>query len=228
MQDSLVRMVELRKRLTAALDLLEMRPWIPAAVFGGAAGMVALVPFVRFVDALDSRWRIIPHYSKDFILFLGNAMDVLGVAAFYVWIAVMLVPLFPLVARRFKTAGYVFVLNLAATLSVACVVFLTIPLLFCFALDQDELRHAEKERVRAIDVSSRYDFGPDKRYLFVDRIGEEGESYDLYDVRINRCLAEQVVKWDEKGGELIFSTKSGKRCALSYDQGRVSEIVNEK
>ena len=228
MQDPMVRMVELRKRLTAALDLLEMRPWIPAAVFGGAAGMVALVPFVRFVDALDSRWRIIPHYSKDFILFLGNAMDVLGIAAFYVWLGVMLVPLFPLVARRFKTATYIFVLNVVASLFVVGVVLLTGPLIFCFALDQDELRHAEKERVRATDVSSRYDFGPDKRYLFVDRIGEEGESYDLYDVRINQCLAEQVVKWDEKGGKLIFSTKSGMRCALSYDHGKVSEMASDE
>ena len=228
MQDSLVRMVELRKRLTAALDLLEMRPWIPAAVFGGAVGLVALVPFVRFADALDSRWRIIPHYSKDFILFLGNAMDVFGVAAFYVWFGVMLVPLFPLVARRFKTATYIFVLNVVASLFVVGVVLLTGPLLFCFALDQDELRHAEKERVRATDVSSRYDFGPDKRYLFVDRIGEEGESYDLYDVRYNRCLAEQVVKWEEEDGKLIFATKQGKCFALSYAHEKISEVVNEK
>lgn len=102
------------------------------------------------------------------------------------------------------------------------------PLFFGFALEQDELQHAEKERVRASDVSSRYDFGPGGSYVFVDRIGEESFCYDLYDIRTRRLLVEQVVKWDEKDGKLIFSTKSGRRCALSYDQGQVSEMEREK
>lgn len=102
------------------------------------------------------------------------------------------------------------------------------PLFFCVAIDHDASQHAEKERVRASDVSSRYDFGPGGRYVFVDRIGEESYCYDLYDTRTRKLLVAQVVKWEEKGGKLIFSTKSGKRCALSYEHGKVSEMASEK
>lgn len=110
----------------------------------------------------------------------------------------------------------------------AAVTFEAVSCIFCVAIDQDESQHAEKERARVSDINSRYDFGPGGRYVFVDRIGEEGFCYDLYDRRIRQLLAEQVVKWDEKGGKLIFSTKSGKRCALSYDQGKVSETAGDE
>lgn len=102
------------------------------------------------------------------------------------------------------------------------------PILFCFALDQSDLQNVEKERVRASDFSSKKSLGPDGRYVFVDRIGEEGFCYDLYDIRTRQLLAEHVVKWDENGGKLILSTKSGKRCALSYDQGKVSEMASDE
>lgn len=102
------------------------------------------------------------------------------------------------------------------------------PFFFGVALEQDELQHAEKERVRVSDVSSRYDFGPGGRYVFVDRIGEESFCYDLYDTRTRQLLVGQVVKWNEKNGKLIFTTKSGNRCALSYDQGKVSEMANDE
>lgn len=102
------------------------------------------------------------------------------------------------------------------------------PLFFCVAIDHDASQHAEKERVRASDVSSRYDFGPGGRYVFVDRIGEESCCYDLYDTRTRQLLVDQVVKWDEKDGKLIFSTKSGRRCALSYDQGEVLEMSRDE
>ena len=102
------------------------------------------------------------------------------------------------------------------------------PLFFCVAIDHDASQHAEKERVRASDVSSRYDFGPGGRYVFVDRIGEESFCYDLYDIRTRQLLVEQVVKWDEKDGKLLFLTKPGKRCALSYDQGKVSEMASDE
>lgn len=220
--------VQLRQHLVKVLDALEMRPWLPAAMFGISVAGVALVPLARLANVLESQWRILPHFSDEFSLFLGKVADVLFCGAFAVWVIAMLLPLVLLIARRFKTAFFVFALNLAATLSVVWVVILMGPLLFCFALEQDELQHAEKERVRASDVSSRYDFGPGGRYVFVDRIGEESFCYDLYDTRTRQLLVEQVVKWDEKGGKLIFSTKAGKRCALSYDQGLISEMAREK
>lgn len=96
------------------------------------------------------------------------------------------------------------------------------------AIDQNESQHEEKERVRASDASSRYDFGPGRRYVFVGRIGEESFCYDLHDIRTRQLLVEQVVRWDEKDGELIFSTKSGKRGALSYDQGKVLELPRDE
>ena len=117
---------------------------------------------------------------------------------------------------------------LVVVVSMVGAMLILAPLFFCVAIDQDESQHAEKERLRVRDVSSRYDFGPSRRYVFVDRIGEESYCYDLYDTRTRQLLIEQVVKWDEKGGELIFSTKSGKRCALSYDKGKVSEMAREK
>lgn len=220
--------VELKRYLVRVLDTLEIRPWLPAVAFGVAVVGVALAPLARFANVLESRWRIIPHFSTEFSLFLGRGADVLFCVAFVVWVIVMILPLALLVARRFKTAFFVFALNFAATLSVIWIVLLMGPLLFCFALEQDELQHAEKERVRVSDVSSRYDFGPGGRYVFIDRIGEESFCYDLYDMRTRQLLVDQVVKWDEKGGKLLFLTKPGKRCALSYDQGKVSEMASDE
>lgn len=117
---------------------------------------------------------------------------------------------------------------LVVVVSMVGAMLILAPLFFCVAIDQDASQHAEKERVRASDVSSRKDFGPGGRYVFVDRIGEESYCYDLYDTRTRQLLVDQVVKWDEKDGKLIFSTKSGMRCALSYDHGKVSEMASEK
>ena len=223
-----MHMVELKQRILRCFDIMDARPWLPAAVFGVSIVPAAGVMVVWLVNVVGVICHLMPHYPKDFALFLGKALDVLGVMAAYVWCVMMFVSILPLVVWKVKTAFKAVGLTLAAALAVALCVVGAGPIFFCFALDQSDLQNVEKQRARASDFSSKKSLGPDGRYVFVDRIGEESFCYDLYDTRTRQLLIEQVVKWDEKGGELIFSTKSGKRCALSYDKGKVSEMASEK
>ena len=102
---------------------------------------------VWLVNVVGVICHLMPHYPKDFALFLGKALDVLGVMAAYVWCTMMLVSIFPLVVWRVKTAFKALGLTFVSALAVAALIFFMGPIIFCFALDQSDLQNVEKERI---------------------------------------------------------------------------------
>ena len=111
-------MVELKQRVLRCFDILDAKPWLPAAVFGVSIVPAAGVMLVWLVNVVGVICHLMPHYPKDFALFLGKALDVLGVMAAYVWCVMMFVSILPLVVWKVKTAFKAVGLTLAAALAV--------------------------------------------------------------------------------------------------------------
>ena len=65
-------------------------------------------------------------------------------------------------------------------------------------------------------------------YVLVDRIGEEGLSYDLYDGEENALLCPNVVCWQQVGNRLCFVTKDGESHSLDFEKGMVTACSVEE
>ena len=232
-------------------DVLERRPWLPGAVYL-LAWMLAAVPrIVVFGNACESKLRIMSELSDE-------AIDLLnGVFAYYLtWLALwmflllILSPLFLLCFKRFKAAGKVFAYNFWGF--AVGLILLAANAVFGFEADV-QMRIArinlEAKAEAARRGSSHYDrisrghfrqrhwsYGDGryevrqlhdycKYYCLVDRKWRpmEGTNGRLWE---NKVLLEDVAKWSEVDGVLYLLTKTGGWHVLDYKNGEVHDYPN--
>lgn len=113
------------------------------------------------------------------------------------------------------------------------------PIWFILAIEGDKAERAERvarvcdwhntftyrSSLKSVDVAGREQrrYG----YVFVDRIGEEGLSYDLYDGEENALLCPDVVCWQQVSNRLCLVTKDGEFHSLDFEMGKVNACPSE-
>lgn len=216
------------KLLEKCKDTVGRRPWLPAAVYFVLYGLVALTYFVAVANLIPARYRLWEELDKSELAVM--AMVVTAVLRIMVVYALLLlvVPLFFLVirtARRIALRVFGFgivtiVFSIVLALTVAPIIYVG-----SMELGLAEQENDETEEIRdwtnSTECGSKNDYQyPKARYQFVAHEEDKGV-YDLFDRRVRRVVAKDVVRWEERDERLRFVTKDGTRYFIAYWEGRI-------
>ena len=209
-------------------DVLGRRPWLPAAVYFVLYGLVVLTYFVAVANLIPGRYRLWEELDKSELAVVAKVgTAVLRIMVVYA-LLLLVVPLFFLVIRNArKTALRVFVFGIVTILFSIVLAFMVAPIIYVgsFELGLAEQANDETEEIRdwtnSTECGSKNDYQyPKTRYQFVAHEEDKGV-YDLFDRRVRRVVAKDVVKWEERDERLRFVTRDGMKYFMDYSEGRI-------
>lgn len=209
-------------------DVLGRRPWLPAAVYVVLYGLVALTYFVAVANLIPARYRLWEELDKSELAVVAKVgTAVLRVLVVYV-LLLLVAPLCFLVIRNArKTALRVFGFGIVTIVFSIVLAFMVTPIIYVGSLELGwaECESDEPEMIR--DWTNSTECGPKNdcqyprtRYQFVAHEEEKGV-YDLFDRRVRRVVAKDVLRWEERDERLRFVTKDGTRYFIAYWEGRI-------
>ena len=216
-------------------DVLGRRPWLPAAVYFVLYGLVALTYFVAVANLIPARYRLWEELDKSELAVVA----MVGTAALRIMIVyavlLLVVPLFFLVIRNArKTALRVFGFGIVTILFSIVLAFMVAPIIYVgsFELGLAEQANDETEEIRdwtnSTECGSRNDCQyPRTRYQFVAHEENKGV-YDLFDRRVRRVVAKDVMRWEERDEWLRFVTKDGTKYFINYSEGRIRQYPDSE
>lgn len=218
------------QKIMSCVDAMERRPWLPLLAYLCCYGLLWLVMGVMIANFLHSRWRILPELTNSNKVFLSRACDQIIVILLFVGIvSAIVIPVLLAMVRRFKAALQVFSLSLAGVLFSVGVTVILGPVFFVLGIEMDKAERAERA-ARERDWHNTFTFSsefqandPDRwwRYDLVDRVGEEGLCYDLYNLQSNALVKAGVVRWQKVDKQLCLMTKSKETSVLDFESGKL-------
>ena len=136
---------------------LEKRPWIPMALYLGIFAILIIVSGLLIVNLISSRWRPIPELTPAAKLaidktstFLYSVLRVAGA------IAVVVVPVAMLCARRFLAAFYTLILGISGVAASILFLFATAPLWFAASMEIANAKEAAGEKLEHVETYKDY------------------------------------------------------------------------
>ena len=136
---------------------LEKRPWIPMALYLGIFAILVIVSGLLIVNLISSRWRPIPELTPAAKLaidktstFLYSVLRVAGA------IAVVVVPVAMLCARRFLAAFYTLILGISGVAASILFLFATAPLWFAASMEIANAKEAAGEKLEHVETYKDY------------------------------------------------------------------------
>ena len=209
-------------------DVLGRRPWLPAAVYFVLYGLVALTYFVVVANLIPARYRLWEELDKSELAVVAKVgTAVLRIMVVYA-LLLLIVPLFFLVirtARRIALRVFGFgivtiVFSIVLALTVAPIIYVGGMELGLAEQENDEIEEV-RDWTNSIECGPKNDYQyPKTRYQFVAHEEDKGV-YDLFDRRVRRVVAKDVVRWEERDERLRFVTKDGTRYFIAYWEGRI-------
>ena len=222
--------MRLRKIVYGIANLLKKHPWLPSAVYFALYGLVALVYFVAVANLIPGRYRLWEELDKSELAVVAKV----GTAVLRVMVAyallLLVVPLFFLVIRTARRIALrVFGFGIVTIVFSIVLAFMIAPIIYVGSLELGlaEQANDETEEIRdwtnSTECGSRNDCQyPRTRYQFVAHEEDKGV-YDLFDRRVRRVVARDVVRWEERDERLRFVTKDGARYFMDYSEGRIRQ-----
>ena len=211
-------------------DVLGRRPWLPAAVYFVLYGLVALTYFVAVANLIPARYRLWEELDKSELAVVAKVgTAVLRIMVVYA-LLLLVVPLFFLVirtARRIALRVFGFgivtiVFSIVLALMVAPIIYVGSMELGLAEQENDEIEEI-RDWTNSTECGSKNDYQyPKTRYQFVAHEEDKGV-YDLFDRRVRRVVAKDVLKWEENDERLLFVTKDGVRHFIVYCEGRIRQ-----
>ena len=228
---------------------LERRPWCIAGVYLLMEVLKYLALAILFTNHCPSTLRFVPELSDEFAARVGDVYDFSLKAAAVVGAVMLVVPVLPLIFRRYRTVVIMLVLGIAVTelgmrgvdlIPWSCrsvlaeqmrVVRLNVE------RKKEAQRHGKTECLRVpvhkFEVRQWYFY--DKKYCIqkpdnaVDKeiyfLCDEKWRHSRYDKDMwdGRVLLDNVVHWGECGQQLHLETKDGRRYVLDYATGELKQ-----
>lgn len=211
-------------------DVLGCRPWLPAAVYFVLYGLVALAYFVAVANLIPARYRLWEELDKSELAVVAKVgTAVLRIMVVYA-LLLLVVPLFFLVIRTARRIALrVFGFGIVTIVFSIVLAFVIAPIVFVGSMELGlaEQENDETEEIRdwtnSTECGSKNDYQyPKTRYQFVAHEEDKGV-YDLFDRRVRRVVAKDVLKWEENDERLLFVTKDGVRHFIAYWEGRIRQ-----
>ena len=211
-------------------SVLGCRPWLPAAVYLAVYGLFVLTLFVAVSNMIPGRFRLWEELNKADLAIVARISGAIARVMIVYAILLVVVPLLFLMKRNLRyVALRVWGYGIGAIVSSIALTFLMAPLVFVGGLELDaaERQNDETEEIRdwtnSTECGSKNDYQyPRTRYQFVAH-EEDKEVFDLFDRRVRRVVAKDVLKWEENDERLLFVTKDGARHFIAYWEGRIRQ-----
>ena len=149
--------VNIRKHICAVINGVEKRPWIPMAIYLGIFAVLVIVSGLLIVNLIGSRWRPMPELSPVAKLTIDKTATFLyAVLRLAGAIAVVVVPVVMLCARRFLAAFYTLILGVVGVAVSMLFLFATAPLWFAMAIEIVNAKEAVGEKLEHVETYKDY------------------------------------------------------------------------
>ena len=136
---------------------LEKRPWIPMVLYLGIFAVLVIVSGLLIANLISSRWRPMPELTPTAKLaidktstFLYSVLRVAGA------IAVVVVPVVMLCARRFLAAFHTLILGISGVAASILFLFATAPLWFAASMEIVNAKEAVGEKLEHVETYKDY------------------------------------------------------------------------
>ena len=149
-----------RKLINAIREVvngIEKRPWIPMVLYLGVFVVFVIVPGLLIANLISSRWRPMPELTPTAKLAIEQVADfVYSVLCIVGAIAVVVVPVVMLCARRFLSAFYTLILGVSGVAASMLFLLVTAPLWFVAAMEIVDAKEAVGEKLEHVKVYKDY------------------------------------------------------------------------
>jgi len=149
--------VNVRSQVSAVVNGIEKRPWIPMVLYLGIFAILVIVSGLLVVNLISSRWRPMPELTPTAKLaidktatFLYSVLRVAGA------IAVVVVPVVMLCARRFLVAFYTLIFGISGVAASMLFLFVTAPLWFAASMEIVNAKEAVGEKLEHVETYKDY------------------------------------------------------------------------
>lgn len=149
--------LKIRKTFSGVVGLIEKHPWIPMVIYLGIFAILVSVSGLLIVNLIASRWRPMPQLTPVAKLaidktatFLYSVLRVAGA------IALVVVPVVMLCARRFLAAFYTLILGVSGVGVSMLFLFATAPLWFAAAIEIVNAKEAVGEKLEHVEIYKDY------------------------------------------------------------------------
>ena len=210
---------------------LRRRPWLPAVVYLALYGLFAVTIFVAVSNMIPGRFRLWEELNKDDLAIVARISGAIIRVMIVYAMLLAVVPLLFLMKRGVRCVALrVWGYGFGAIASSIVLAFLMAPLVFVGGLELDVAERENDTEVEMIrdwtnstECGSKNDYQyPKTRYQFVAH-EEDKEVFDLFDRRVRRVVAKDVVKWEERDERLRFVTKDGTKYFMDYSECRIRQ-----
>ena len=211
-------------------DVLERRPWLPAAVYLFFYGLFALTIFIAVANLVPGKYRLWEELDKAELAIIARISEAICRVMVAYAMLLVVVPLLFLMKRGVRSVALrVWGYGVGAIVSSIVLAFLIAPIVFVGSMELGlaEQENDETEEIRdwtnSTECGSKNDYQyPKARYQFVAH-EEDKEVFDLFDRRVRRVVAKDVVKWEERDERLRFVTKDGTKYFMDYSECRIRQ-----
>lgn len=143
--------------IRGVINGIAKRPWIPMALYLMVFAAFVIVPGLLIVNLISSRWRPMPELTPAAKLAIEKAADFVYSLLHVVGIvAVVIVPVVMLCARRFLAAFYTLILGVAGVAASILFLFATAPLWFVAAIEIVDAKEAVGEKLEHVKTYKNY------------------------------------------------------------------------
>lgn len=211
-------------------DVLGRRPWLPAAVYLFFYGLFALTIFIAVANLVPGKYRLWEELDKAELAIIARISEAICRVMVAYAMLLVVVPVLFLMKRGVRSVALrVWGYGVGAIVSSIVLAFLIAPIVFVGSMELG-LAEQENEEIKEIrdwtnstECGSKNDYQyPKTRYQFVAHEEDKGV-YDLFDRRVRRVVAKDVLKWEENDERLLFVTKDGARHFIAYWEGRIRQ-----
>ena len=141
--------VNVRNHVSAVINGIEKRPWVPMAAYLACFALFVLVAWIPLANLIDSKWRPMPELSAsaklmidEVVYWIYRLLQVIGT------ISVVVVPFVMLCAIRFKSAFYTLLMGITGIAVSATFMLLTAPVWFVLGIEElDAMQKLGKDKV---------------------------------------------------------------------------------
>ena len=132
---------------------IEKRPWIPMVLYLGVFVVFVTVPGLLIANLISSRWRPMPELTPTAKLVIEKVADfVYSVLCIVGTIAVVIVPVVMLCARKLLAAFYTLILGVSGVAASILFLLVTAPLWFVAAIEIVDAKEAAGEKLEHVKV----------------------------------------------------------------------------
>jgi len=136
---------------------IEKRPWIPMALYLGVFVVFVIVPGLLIANLVSSRWRPMPELTPSAKLAIEQVADlVYSVLHIVGAVAVVVVPVVMLCARKFLAAFYTLILGISGVAASMLFLLVTAPLWFVAAIEIVDAKEAVGEKLEHVKTYKDY------------------------------------------------------------------------